>query len=87
MSSNRVVVNDSASYTIATKSVEFSQWECYLFGNSPDRNDGILLQPAKGNVPNRFVRWMMKVCLGCTWVKVKREVAIDPNVKITGIIK
>ena len=45
-----------------------SDWECYLFGSTPD-NPGITYTPAVGNVPNWFVRWMMKLCLACTWVK------------------
>lgn len=48
---------------------EESEWECYLFGNKPDINDGIIYVPAKGNVPNWFIRLMMKWMLGCTWVK------------------
>jgi hypothetical protein len=43
-------------------------WQCYLFGNKPG-GIGIVYVPTKGQVPNWFVRWMMKVCLGCTWVK------------------
>ena len=46
---------------------EPSGWKCHLFG-SKDAS-GIVYFPAKGHVPNFFVRWMMKVCLGCTWVK------------------
>lgn len=43
-------------------------WVCYMFGNKPG-GVGMVYYPAKGQVPNWFVRWMMKVCLGCTWVK------------------
>jgi hypothetical protein len=43
-------------------------WKCYLFGNTPSGH-GMVYFPSKGQVPNWFVRWMMKVCLGCTWVK------------------
>ena len=46
-------------------------WKCYLFGNTSD-GYGIVYIPAEGQVPNWFVRWMMKVCLGCTWVKKGR---------------
>jgi len=42
-------------------------WGCYLFGTTD--NTGIVYYPTEGNIPNWFVRWMMKVCLGCTWVK------------------
>ena len=43
-------------------------WKCYMFGNTPEGH-GMIYIPAEGQVPNWFVRWMMKVCLGCTWVK------------------
>jgi hypothetical protein len=43
-----------------------SNWKCYMFG-SADGN-GIVYTPFEGNVPNRFVRWMMKICFACTWV-------------------
>ena len=43
-------------------------WKCYMFGNRPD-GTGIIYFPAKGQVPNRFVRFMMKVCFDCLWVK------------------
>jgi hypothetical protein len=45
-----------------------SDWTCYLFGNKPG-GAGIVYSPTKDKVPNVFVRWMMKLCLGCTWVK------------------
>ena len=47
---------------------ELSQWTCYMFGNKPNGN-GLVYQPAKGNVPNIFIRYMMKICFGCTWVR------------------
>ena len=50
------------------KTVELSNWSCYLFGNTPDINTGLCYVPEKTNVPNWFVRYMMKICLGCTWV-------------------
>jgi hypothetical protein len=50
---------------------ERSEWACYMFGNKPDINDGIKYIPRKGLEPNFFVRWMMKVCFDCTWVKEK----------------
>lgn len=46
---------------------EPSGWKCYLFGNRPD-GQGMIYFPAKGQVPNRFVRFMMKVCFDCLWV-------------------
>jgi len=48
---------------------ERSEWKCYLFGNTPQDNQGIVWIPVKGQEPNRFVRWMMKVCFACTWEK------------------
>ena len=45
---------------------ERSGWTCYLFGS---KGYGLTYKPAKGDVPNRFIRWMMKVCFACTWVK------------------
>ena len=46
---------------------EPSNWKCHMFGSSPGGN-GMVYYPSEGNVPNRFVRWMMKVCFACTWV-------------------
>ena len=49
------------------------EWKCYLFGNKPETGHyGIVYTPSVGNVPNWFIRWMMKVCLGCTWVRGKK---------------
>ena len=47
-----------------------SNWTCYLFGNRPG-GMGMCYIPAEGQVPNRFVRFMMRICLGCVWVKNK----------------
>jgi hypothetical protein len=47
---------------------EYSEWKCYMFGNTPG-GQGVIYIPVKGQEPNRFVRWMMKICFGCTWVK------------------
>ena len=47
---------------------EFSEWKCYMFGNKPGGH-GMVYQPAKGQEPNWFVRWMMKICFDCTWEK------------------
>lgn len=49
-----------------------SEWKCYLFGARPDR-PAMVYVPAEGCVPNWFVRWMMKICLGCTWVKAEHR--------------
>lgn len=47
---------------------EQSEWVCYMFGNRPG-GIGIIYRPTKNQVPNAFVRWMMKLCFACTWVK------------------
>jgi hypothetical protein len=56
----------SNTYTITQP--KLSNWTCYLFGNCPG-GMGMVYTPAEGQVPNRFVRFMMRICLGCTWVK------------------
>jgi len=48
-----------------------SNWTCYMFGNRPDANFGISYVPAEGRVPNRFVRFMMRICFDCMWVEKK----------------
>jgi len=48
-----------------------SNWTCYMFGGSPDY--GLAYTPVEGRVPNRFVRWMMKLCFDCTWVEKKND--------------
>lgn len=53
------------------KTPVMSDWQCYLFGNKPGSSGGIVLRPTIDNVPNWFVRWMMKVCFDCTWEKLK----------------
>jgi len=52
------------------KPPEYSEWQCYMFGNRPERI-GMIWRPVKGCEPNWFVRWMMKICFDCTWVKEK----------------
>jgi hypothetical protein len=47
---------------------KLSNWTCYMFGNRPG-GVGIMYTPEEGRVPNRFVRFMMKICFACTWVK------------------
>ena len=51
---------------------ERSEWKCYMFGATPKGNDGISYVPKKGGEPNWFVRWMMKICFDCTWIKEKQ---------------
>ena len=45
-----------------------SEWSCYMFGNKPG-GIGMIYKPSKENVPNAFVRYMMKICFDCTWIK------------------
>ena len=52
------------------KPTEMSEWKCYLFGSSD--GTGITYCPIKGGEPNCFVRWMMKICFACTWIKEKK---------------
>ncbi len=66
---------DDAYVTTSEMSIKFperSEWACYMFGNRPNIDDGIKYIPRKGLEPNFFVRWMMKVCFDCTWVKEKK---------------
>jgi len=63
---------------------KLAPWICYLFGTAPKTNTGISYRPLEGNVPNRFIRWMMKVCLACTWVKDNGETG-DSSVSTKGI--
>lgn len=46
---------------------KYSGWQCYMFGNRPGEY-GLVYRPKEGMEPNRFVRWMMKVCFDCLWV-------------------
>ena len=47
---------------------EQSKWSCYMFGNRPG-GMGMVWYPQKGHVPNRFVRFMMRICFDCYWEK------------------
>jgi hypothetical protein len=58
--------------TYAFELPEWSEWTCYMFGAK--KGDGISYKPRKGKEPNWFVRWMMKVCFDCTWVKENNNV-------------
>jgi hypothetical protein len=52
------------------KPTESSEWKCYMFGSTD--GSGITYRPIKGGEPNWFVRWMMKICFACTWIKEKK---------------
>ena len=49
------------------------EWRCYMFGNRPDSKTGMVYFPWDADIPNWFVRWMMKICFACTWVKVEQK--------------
>ncbi len=53
------------------KMPEQSEWTCYLFGNRPG-GTGMAYKPRLSREPNWFVRWMMRVCFDCLWVKEKK---------------
>ena len=55
--------------TLQISNPKLSNWTCYLFGGSP--GNGIAYTPVEGKVPNRFVRFMTRVCFACTWVEKK----------------
>jgi len=54
---------------IENPQIILGEWQCFLFGNTPESNMGIVYRPKKWQVPNFFVRWMMKICFASTWVK------------------
>lgn len=55
------------------KQPELSEWICYLFGTSPETGNGFIYRPIKGQEPNWFVRWMMKICFDSVWVKKYKD--------------
>jgi hypothetical protein len=55
---------------VSIKVPKNSNWKCYLFGNRPGGN-GIIYVPPEERVPNRFVRFMMRICFDCLWVEEK----------------
>jgi hypothetical protein len=64
-------VDISTENTFTFHTPKQSNWKCYMFGNRPDANYGIVYIPQEGRVPNFFVRWMMRICFDCYWVKNK----------------
>lgn len=44
-------------------------WECYMYGSIPGTSGSMVYHPSEGQIPNWFVRYFMKVFLGCTWVR------------------
>ena len=53
---------------------ELSNWQCYLFGGSPD-NNGVTWTPVKGKVPNWFWRKMQYIFFGNLWIKMEKQYA------------
>ena len=51
---------------------EQSEWECYLFGNTPKKDNGFRWRPCKGCEPNWFWRKMQWLILGNKWIKEKK---------------
>lgn len=62
------ISTDYTSYSINLNLPKPSNWSCYMFGNRPG-GSGMMYKPAEGQVPNRFVRFMMRICFDCVWVK------------------
>ena len=58
---------------ITVEEQEFSEWVCYLFGNTPKVKTGLEWRPAKGCEPNWFWRKMQWLILGNTWKKEIKE--------------
>jgi hypothetical protein len=68
---NRMIKGIDIEY-LTIKAPEYSDWQCYMFGSRPD-NHGMIYRPIKGYEPSWFVRWMMKVCFDCLWIKKETE--------------
>lgn len=64
---DHAAISSKISYTFQQIPVMSKDWECHLFGG-----DGIKYIPREGQVPNVLVRFMMKVLLGCKWVKLNK---------------
>ena len=65
------ISGDNPPYPYTSSLINFprqSNWTCYLFGGD-ESYCGIQWTPIDGKVPNVWVRFWMKVFLGCKWVK------------------
>ncbi len=58
---------EGAQFTMM-KLPEHSEWRCYLFGNRPWRQGGMVWHPLRGHAPNWFWRKMQYLILGNLWV-------------------
>lgn len=45
---------------------EKSDWQAHIFGNGD-----LVFVPTKGSEPNRFHRFMQKLCFGIVWKRKK----------------
>ena len=69
---------DSSKYTVDTsimsqytiKTVEPSDWHCFLLGDMKTISGSLVWRPAKGTEPNWFHRMMQELCFGIKWRKV-----------------
>ena len=61
-------VNINPTYEMSINFPKQSNWTCYMFGGD-ESYSGIQWTPIEGKVPNAWVRFWMKVFLGCKWVK------------------
>ena len=68
MSEHGIVMSEHGMKTMVYIEPESSNWKCYLFGATRD-GGGIEWKPEKGQVPNWFVRLIMRVCFACRWEK------------------
>ena len=50
---------------------KYSNYTCYLFGGNAGFSP-ITWIPEEGKVPNAWVRFWMRIFLGCTWVKTDK---------------
>ena len=57
---------NKCSYETITNTIEYSDWECALFGGG---FNGFVWVPNKGCVPNRFWRLMQFLVFGNKWRK------------------
>jgi hypothetical protein len=67
MMTNDKPAQSNLPYPYTLNLPKYSNWTCYLFGAAPGH--GLAYTPLEGKVPNRFVRWMMKLCFDSNWVK------------------
>jgi hypothetical protein len=67
MTDENTQTNIYPDYKMSINLPKYSNWTCYLFGSTSGY--GLTYTPQEGRVPNRFVRFMMRICFDCKWVK------------------